>query len=255
MSPAREQKKCCLRTACRYRWCVMGLWDWIVVAVVGGGTVALVLAALGGRAGGYDLLPGKGRPPVDEAELLDREGGSESQAPRKARRRQALRTRSGEMSLRVVPLSAGARNRYLRQWRHLRAEFVEEPNRTTERTDETVQDLLFDRGFPIEELEDPDLLIAPEHQVVVENYRIAHRLAAGARRANTEQLRLAMLHFRVVLEELLEDPPFDLAAPKRKVRRKRKSAFPEPDVDRYRINVTDQGPEPPDGPTDDRAAS
>src|ERR671935_9613 len=59
-------------------------------------------------------------------------------------------------------------------------------------------------------LEDPELQVALEHQVVVENYRIAHRLAEGGRRANTEQLRLAMLHYRVVLEELLEEPPFDL---------------------------------------------
>jgi hypothetical protein len=233
----------------------MGLWDWIVVAVVGGGTVALVLAALGRRAGGHYLPRGKGRPLVDDADGVDGEDESESPSPRRARRRQVSRTRSGEMSLRVVPLSASARNRYLRQWRHLRAEFVEEPNRTTERTDEVVQDLMFDRGFPVEALEDPDLLIAPDHQVVVENYRIAHRLAAGAPRANTEQLRLAMLHFRVVLEELLEDPPFDLAAPKRKIRRKRKSALPQPDVDRYRINVTDQGPEPPEAPTGGRAAS
>ena len=229
----------------------MRLWDWIVLASVAEGTLALILALLLQRdrrrepAWRYHERRTEAAPPVDDGE-------EEEEPPRVAhppRRRRFSRGRSGEASFRVVPLAAATRDGYLRQWRHLRAEFVEEPGRTTERTDDLVQDLMFDRGYPVEALDDPELKVAVEHQVVAENYRIAHRLAAGARRANTEQLRLAMLHFRVVLEELLEEAPYDAFAPKRRVRRKRKAARPEPDVERYRINVTDQGPEPPEAPT------
>src|SRR5205823_10387984 len=63
----------------------------------------------------------------------------------KGRRRPAMRGRTGELSLQVVPLSAAGQERYLRRWGHFRAEFVEEPYRTAERTDAMVQDLLFDR--------------------------------------------------------------------------------------------------------------
>ena len=236
----------------------MRLWDWIVLASVAEGTLALVLALLIQRdrrrepAWRYLERRYEAPPAVDEEE---EEEGEPPRPVRRPRRRRFSRGRSGEASFRVVPLGAAARDGYLRQWRHLRAEFVEEPGRTAERTDDLVQDLMFDRGYSVEALDDPDLKVAVEHQVVAENYRIAHRLAAGARRANTEQLRLAMLHFRVVLEELLEEPPYDAFGPKRRVRRKRKTARPEPDVERYRISVTDEGPEPPEAPTDSRAIS
>jgi hypothetical protein len=233
----------------------MRLWDWIVLASVAEGTLALVLALLIQRDRRREpvwryLEPrSEASSPVDE----DEEGEDQARAARRPRRRRFSRARSGEASFRMVPLGATARERYLRQWRHLRAEFVEEPGRTTERTDDLVQDLMFDRGYSVEALDDPDLKVAAEHQVVAENYRIAHRLAAGARGAGTEQLRLAMLHFRVVLEELLEEPPYDAFPPKRKVRRKRKAGRPEPDVDRYRISVTDEGPESPGAQPNDRA--
>jgi hypothetical protein len=234
----------------------MRLWDWIVLAAVAEGTLALVLALLVQRRTRgipVQLSREAARSLVED----DPDEGDEEPPPRSLRKRQrpATRARSGELSVRVVPLSAAARDHYVRQWRHLRAEFVEEPGRTTERADQVVQDIMFDRGFPVADLEDDTLPVASEHQVVVENYRIAHRLAAGARRANTEQLRLAMLHFRVVLEELVADLPFDAFPAKPRPRRKRRSALPQPDVDRYRIAVTDQGPEPPDAPTDGRAVS
>src|SRR2546423_5948317 len=53
----------CRTGQCRYRRCVMRLWDWIVVAVVGGGTLALVLTALGQRSPRHDLLRRRMSPP------------------------------------------------------------------------------------------------------------------------------------------------------------------------------------------------
>jgi len=232
----------------------MRLWDWIVLAAIAEGTLALVLVVLVQRRSRHDLLRlrmAAVEPAIDsEDEDEDEDVSRVTRAlALRRRRRPATRGQSGELSVRVVPLSATARDRFQRQWRHFRAEFVEEPHRTAERTDAMVQDLLFDRGFPVEALEDPELKIGLEQHVVLEYYRVAHRLAAGARRANTEQLRLAMLHFRVVLEELLDAPPFDQAMPRRRTRRRRKSAspLPQPDVDRYRIDVTDQGTHPSAG--------
>jgi hypothetical protein len=46
-----------------------------------------------------------------------------------------------------------------------------------------------------------------DHPVVVENYRAAHDIAVRHSRgqASTEDLRKAMVHYRSLFEELLED--------------------------------------------------
>ena len=45
-----------------------------------------------------------------------------------------------------------------------------------------------------------------DHAKVIENYRIAHEIAVRDRRgeASTEDLRNALLHYRMLFEDLLE---------------------------------------------------
>ena len=49
--------------------------------------------------------------------------------------------------------------------------------------------------------------ISVDHPVVVENYRAAHNIALRHNRgqASTEDLRKAMVHYRLLFDELLED--------------------------------------------------
>src|SRR5207247_7540021 len=88
---------------------------------------------------------------------------------------------------------------------------------TTGEPHDLVRELLAERDYPVQELDRDDVDVPEEFLVVAENYRIAHRVSSGVRTARTEQLRRAMLHLRVVLEELLADPPYDARIRPRKL--------------------------------------
>ena len=63
------------------------------------------------------------------------------------------------------------------------------------------------RGYPMADFEQRAADISVDHPVVVENYRAAHDIALRHSRgqASTEDLRKAMVHYRSLFEELLED--------------------------------------------------
>ena len=185
--------------------------------------------------------------------LLDR---SAAEARRRRFRRPRATKEAGLLGsvadVRPVPLSTASRDDYLKRWRYLLSRFVEQPRVTTAETHDLTRKLLAERGYSLEDLDRDEVRFPDEHLVVAENYRMAQRATSGLRSARTEQLRRAMLHMRVVLEELLADPPYDLVIPPRKQRRRerrraenRPTLRPAPDVDRYRVLVTDEGAQPP----------
>jgi hypothetical protein len=63
------------------------------------------------------------------------------------------------------------------------------------------------RGYPIAtEFDERVADLSVDHAFVVEHYRAAHEIAARDTRnaASTEELRLAMKHYRALFEDLLE---------------------------------------------------
>jgi len=64
------------------------------------------------------------------------------------------------------------------------------------------------RGYPIGEFEQRAADISVDHPVVVENYRSAHTIAMrhSTGQASTEDLRQAMVHYRTLFQELLDEP-------------------------------------------------
>ena len=89
----------------------------------------------------------------------------------------------------IVPLEPEARNRYIEAWRNTQAQFVDEPVEATREADRLITSVMRDRGYP------------------VDDYRAAHAIAAANDRseASTEDLRQALVHYRSLFEELLED--------------------------------------------------
>ena len=67
------------------------------------------------------------------------------------------------------------------------------------------------RGYPVTVFEQRAADVSVDHPLVIENYRKAHDIALRQTRgqANTEDLRLAMLHYRTLFEDLMGQP--DLA--------------------------------------------
>ncbi len=69
-----------------------------------------------------------------------------------------------------------------------------------------MRELMLKRGYPVGDFERRAADISVDHPSVVENYRAAHAIAARDERgeADTEELRKAVVHYRVLFDEMLE---------------------------------------------------
>jgi predicted nucleic acid-binding protein len=107
----------------------------------------------------------------------------------------------------IVPLDPEARVRYIEAWRHTQAQFVDEPVEATREADRLITSVMRDRGYPIDDFEQRAADISVDHPQVVDDYRAAQAIAAANDRseASTEDLRQALVHYRSLFEELLED--------------------------------------------------
>src|SRR6185503_18971498 len=123
---------------------------------------------------------------------------AEKELDRRARRVEQLPIR---------PLPAGERDRYADLWRHEQARFVDDPRGAVHEADRLVEEVMRRRGYPIGDFEQRAADISVDHPVVVENYRAAHDIATRLERghAGTEDLRQAMVHYRTLFEDLLEE--------------------------------------------------
>jgi hypothetical protein len=150
----------------------------------------------------------------------------------KARRTQRLRSRFGPEYNRVVetigskrhgeakletlerrvqsyhirPLAAAERSDYIQQWRRVQARFVDDPRTAVKEADRLIEIIMGARGYPMTEFEERAADISVDHPLVVEQYRAGHAIALrhAQGHASTEDLRLAMLHYRTLFEELVE---------------------------------------------------
>jgi hypothetical protein len=130
--------------------------------------------------------------------------GKRSEAERELEHRQE-RVRQ----LEIRPLPPGDGERFAREWNGVQKRFVDEPAQAVGDADRLVTDLMQRRGYPVTDFEQRAADISVDHPLVVENYRAAHSLAARARDggASTEELRQAMVHYRTLFDDLLEERP------------------------------------------------
>ena len=109
--------------------------------------------------------------------------------------------------LEIRPLLADQRDQFLQRWRSVQATFVDDPGGAVARADGLVEEVMKTRGYPVADFEQRAADISVHHAVVVDNYRAAREIAERQRRnaASTEDLRKAMVHYRALFEDLLED--------------------------------------------------
>lgn len=107
----------------------------------------------------------------------------------------------------IRPLSMEERSRYGDAWRKEQAHFVDDPRSAVENADRLVGEVMRARGYPVGEFETRAADLSVDHPRVVSNYRAAHEIAEHDKegQANTEDLRRAMVHYRALFEELLEE--------------------------------------------------
>lgn len=164
----------------------MPLWGYIVIAAV----VVFVIIAIAVSAARRRRLRSRFGPEYDRAKNSD------------------LRQREKRVEeLDIVPLSTVARQRYMSQWQAVQSRFVDHPSNAVRDADTLVTTVMHERGYPMDRFEQRAANISVDHPRVVDNYRAAHAisLASDNDAASTEDLRQAMVHYRTLFEELLDD--------------------------------------------------
>lgn len=109
--------------------------------------------------------------------------------------------------LRIVPLSEAVRSDFANRWTRVQSKFVDDPKGAVVDADQLVTEIMHARGYPMADFDKQAEIISVDHPVVVQNYRSAHEIALryGRGQASTEDLRKAMVHYRSLFDELLQD--------------------------------------------------
>jgi hypothetical protein len=108
--------------------------------------------------------------------------------------------------LTITPLVPAEAARFSQAWNALQARFVDNPKGVVVQADQLVRELMVKRGYPMGDFERRAADISVDHPTVVEHYRAAQAIAARDERgeADTEELRKAVVHYRVLFDEMLE---------------------------------------------------
>jgi hypothetical protein len=110
-------------------------------------------------------------------------------------------------ALEIRPLSAGQLNGYQQQWQAVQTRFVDDPKGAVTDADRLVEDVMRTRGYPVSDFDQRAADLSVHHPRVVDNYRSARDIAQRHRmgKATTEDLRRAMVYYRGLFQDLLED--------------------------------------------------
>ena len=174
----------------------MSTWVWIVIAIA----AVIVVAAVAWSA--YNARRRKG--------LQERFGGEYDRTVADAPSRREAESELSEREKRrqeldIRPLEQSARDRYVSEWRNTQARFVDDPEAAVGDADRLIQQVMRERGYPVEDFEQRAADVSVDHPEVVNNYRAAHAISIAheRERASTEDLRVAMQHYRLLFDELV----------------------------------------------------
>jgi|SRR5215470_12868264 len=107
----------------------------------------------------------------------------------------------------IRPLSAADQSSFAVRWNEVQARFVDDPRGAVTVADSLVTEVMQLRGYPIGEFEQRAADLSVDYPLIVDNYRAAHDIALrhSAGKASTEDLRQAMVHYRALFQELLDE--------------------------------------------------
>jgi hypothetical protein len=176
----------------------MPAWVWVVIVVVVVAAIALAAWA-GTRKRRTERLRQQFGPEYDRAvEESGRPRDAESELEHRRRRRDELD---------IHALSPGARARYADEWRGVQSRFVDDPSDAVAQADVLVTHVMRERGYPMDDFDQRAADVSVDHPRVVGDYRAAHDISVRSAdgRVETEDLRQAMVHYRALFEDLLEE--------------------------------------------------
>jgi hypothetical protein len=127
-------------------------------------------------------------------------------SPREAEAKLADRE-SRVKTLVIRDLGITERERFVTEWHTVQSRFVDHPNSAVTDADDLVNSLLEARGYPSSSFDQRADDVSVHYPRVMENYRLAHGIAVRPDRvdASTEELRTAMIQYRAIFDELVQD--------------------------------------------------
>ncbi len=108
----------------------------------------------------------------------------------------------------IRPLDPAARSQYADQWALIQERFVDAPQEAVAEAQRVVMAVMNERGYPTEGSEQVLADLSVDHASTLDHYRAAHDIShrAADNMASTEDLRLAMIHYRALFQDLLGPP-------------------------------------------------
>jgi hypothetical protein len=183
---------------------------WVVIAIIGAGiaVVAVMLSRHRARERSVELQRQFG-PEYDRAV---EQHGSRARAEREL----AMRARRVH-GFRFNDLSTTDRARFQATWSRIQTQFVDDPAVAVAAAHQLISEVMRARGYPTEDFEQRVADLSVEYPNVVQHYRAAHALATSTHEGplDTEELRQAVVHYRVLFAELLQEPSTEPAALRR----------------------------------------
>jgi hypothetical protein len=175
-------------------------WGWVLIAI---GAV-VVLAGLAWNAAAARRRKGLQERFGSEYDHTVADAPSRREAESELSERERRRR-----ELEIRPLEPEARDRYASRWHNTQARFVDEPEEAVGEADRLIQEVMRDRGYPVDDFEQRAADLSVDHPEVISNYRAAHGISIANDRgkASTEDLRTAMVHYRELFTELVEERP------------------------------------------------
>jgi hypothetical protein len=110
--------------------------------------------------------------------------------------------------LQIRALGPDERERLLNSWRSVQSRFVDDPRNALTEADALLGQVMSARGYPVGDFESRTGDVSVDHPRVVEHYRAGHEIVLrhGRGLASTEDMRQAMIHYRTLFDELVEEP-------------------------------------------------
>lgn len=109
-------------------------------------------------------------------------------------------------SLTIRHLEPDERAAFAQAWESAQRSFVDSPYTGLRDADLLVMQVMRDRGYPVEHVEQRVRVISVDYPDLVEHFRAAHNVALTSEQdhAGTEEQRQAMVDYRFLFDELLE---------------------------------------------------
>jgi hypothetical protein len=175
----------------------MQTWVWILIGIAAAIVLlAIVWSLVRKRRRTKQLKQGFG----PEYDRVAADAPTKREAESELRARQERRE---QFDIRELP--PNRRDHYNARWTDVQANFVDEPDKAIARADSLIQEVMRERGYPVDDFDTRAADLSVDHPDVVDKYRAAHgiRVAQERGKATTEDMRRAVQHYRALFDVLV----------------------------------------------------